>query len=108
MEITLSAAILLVIVLVMAVMNNPGLVWCRLIGHRYTLQSSCHRCGMPYWAEDDFEPVIDLNDLDMWWAVKKWRIQNWYAWVLIRCSDCGKPEYIFGKRVGDHCDCIPF
>ena len=39
-------------------------------------------------------------------------LRIWFNWKKDRffrkCQDCGKPEFRFGRNVGDHSKCLPF
>lgn len=88
-------------------------LWCKFFGHRVESKDSgygiCDRCGTHEYY--DWETDWAGSGL-IWYYLHKlaelWKILR--NKIFQRCPDCGKPEVIFGRFLGDHKDCdnLPF
>lgn len=89
--------------------DNDGTFWCWLLGHDWKDNPDCARCGMP-WGYDYIpnSPYI-LERFRVWhWNLFGFRLRCWQLEHFSRCCDCGKWEYFFGRKVGNHDECLPF
>ncbi len=83
--------------------------WCWLVGHEHNDTQNCV-CGA-----NSYDDPYGFWKYGIIWQIKYfyWNIQDYGIDRMWRsnfqiCSDCHKPELIFGKFVGNHNDCIPF
>lgn len=76
---------------------------CFILGHDFNHSSICDRCGL-----DIYFYYVPVSDIGMF--IRKWinRINYFRYRILAQCPECNKPTHIFGRRVGNHDDCLPF
>lgn len=70
----------------------------------------CKRCGTSDGGEVYREGLFERW---RWYRFRWWLIERpkkIRRWIRTDCEDCGKPEVRFGRRVGEHDNCvvIPF
>lgn len=99
--------------------EGSGSFLCWLLGHpmvptypiSWNSYFHCRRCGMPSnWSAPEGPALLDR--LESLYRGLRWDLSH-TLWrlsrpIVRRCNDCGKPEFVFGRDVGNHSDCIPF
>jgi hypothetical protein len=84
-------------------------ILCFFFGRRYTQVDwdwyACDRCGE---TNDGYAKLDTLPTIVRHWQEITEDWANYRSRLFQRCPDCRRPEYILGRPVGDHADCIPF
>lgn len=85
---------------------------CWLLGHTSVFEDSGYPvcpCGAHgYYQHEDWNRPGLLYLPIHWYRITQHRACRFFRGYFHICRDCRKLDLFFGKRVGNHEDCIPF